>query len=130
MSLIGNIIWLIFGGLFAAAGYIIGGLLLCLTIIGIPFGIKAIEFGFMVMLPFGKEVVNTSSGDGCLPMVFNIIWLIVFGWEIALLHLFFGLLLGVTIIGIPFARQHFKLVPVALLPFTYKLAKTAPDIYM
>ena len=129
MSLIGNIIWLIFGGLFAAAGYIIGGLLLCLTIIGIPFGIKAIEFGFMVMLPFGKEVVNTSSGDGCLPMVFNIIWLIVFGWEIALLHLFFGLLLGVTIIGIPFARQHFKLVPVALLPFTYKLAKTAPDIY-
>ena len=129
MSLIGNIIWLIFGGLFAAAGYIIGGLILCLTIIGIPFGIKAIEFGFMVMLPFGKEVVNTSSGDGCLPMVFNIIWLIVFGWEIALLHLFFGLLLGVTIIGIPFARQHFKLVPVALLPFTYKLAKTALDIY-
>ena len=62
-------------------------------------------------------------------MVFNIIWLIVFGWEIALLHLFFGLLLGVTIIGIPFALQHFKLVPVALLPFTYKLAKTAPDIY-
>lgn len=130
MSLIGNIIWLIFGGLFAAAGYIIGGLLLCLTIIGIPFGIKAIEFGFMVMLPFGKEVVNTSSDAGCLPMVFNIIWLIVFGWEIALLHLFFGLLLGVTIIGIPFALQHFKLVPVALLPFTYRLAKTAPDAYM
>ena len=128
MSLIGNIIWLILGGFIAGAGYIIGGLLLCLTIIGIPFGIKAIEFGFMALLPFGKDVVNTSADDGCLPMIFNIIWLIAFGWEIALVHLFFGLLLGVTIIGIPFALQHFKLIPVALLPFTYKLAKTA-DIY-
>ena len=129
MSLIGNIIWLILGGFIAGVGYIIGGLLLCLTIIGIPFGIKAIEFGFTAMMPFGKDVVNTSSGDGCLPMVFNIIWLIAFGWEIALVHLFFGLLLGVTIIGLPFAIQHFKLIPVALLPFTYKLARTAPDVY-
>ena len=129
MSLIGNIIWLILGGFIAGVGYIIGGLLLCLTIIGIPFGIKAIEFGFTAMMPFGKNVVNTSSGDGCLPMVFNIIWLIAFGWEIALVHLFFGLLLGVTIIGLPFAIQHFKLIPVALLPFTYKLARTAPDAY-
>ncbi len=129
MSLIGNIIWLIFGGFIAGVGYIIGGLLLCLTIIGIPFGIKAIEFGFMAMLPFGKDVVNVSSGDGCLSMVFNIIWLLLFGWGIALAHAVFGLILGVTIIGLPFAVQHFKLIPVALLPFTYKLAKTAPDVY-
>ena len=129
MSLIGNIIWLIFGGFIAGVGYIIGGLLLCLTIIGIPFGIKAIEFGFMAMLPFGKDVVNVSSGDGCLSMVFNIIWLLLFGWGIALAHAVFGLILGITIIGLPFAVQHFKLIPVALLPFTYKLAKTAPDVY-
>ena len=129
MSLIGNIIWLIFGGFIAGVGYIIGGLLLCLTIIGIPFGIKAIEFGFMAMLPFGKDVVNVSSGDGCLSMLFNIIWLLLFGWGIALAHAVFGLILGVTIIGLPFAVQHFKLIPVALLPFTYKLAKTAPDVY-
>ena len=129
MSLIGNIIWLIFGGFIAGVGYIIGGLLLCLTIIGIPFGIKAIEFGFMAMMPFGKDVVNVSSGDGCLSMVFNIIWLLLFGWGIALAHAVFGLILGVTIIGLPFAVQHFKLIPVALLPFTYKLAKTAPDVY-
>ncbi len=129
MSLVGNIIWLIFGGLIAGAGYIIGGLLLCLTIIGIPFGIKAIEFGFAVMLPFGKDVVSTSSDGGCLAMLFNIIWLLAFGWEIALAHAVFGLILGVTIVGIPFAIQHFKLIPVALLPFTYRLAKTAPEAY-
>ena len=129
MSLIGNIIWLIFGGFIAGVGYIIGGLLLCLTIIGIPFGIKAVEFGFMAMLPFGKDVVNVSSGDGCLSMIFNIIWLLLFGWGIALAHAVFGLILGITIIGLPFAVQHFKLIPVALLPFTYKLAKTAPDVY-
>ena len=129
MSLIGNIIWLIFGGFIAGVGYIIGGLLLCLTIIGIPFGIKAVEFGFMVMLPFGKDVINVSSGDGCLSVAFNIIWLLLFGWGIALAHAVFGVILGVTIIGLPFAVQHFKLIPVALLPFTYKLAKTAPDAY-
>lgn len=129
MSLIGNIIWLIFGGFIAGVGYIIGGLLLCLTIIGIPFGIKAVEFGFMAMLPFGKDVVNVSSGDGCLSVAFNIIWLLLFGWGIALAHAVFGVILGVTIIGLPFAVQHFKLIPVALLPFTYKLAKTAPDAY-
>ena len=129
MSLMGNIIWLIFGGFIAGVGYILGGLLLCLTIIGIPFGIKAIEFGFMAMLPFGKDVVNVSSGDGCLSMIFNIVWLLLFGWGIALAHAVFGVILGVTIIGLPFAAQHFKLIPVALLPFTYKLAKTAPGAY-
>lgn len=129
MSLMGNIIWLIFGGFIAGVGYILGGLLLCLTIIGIPFGIKAIEFGFMAMLPFGKDVVNVSSGDGCLSMIFNIVWLLLFGWGIALAHAVFGVILGVTIIGLPFAVQHFKLIPVALLPFTYKLAKTAPAAY-
>ena len=125
MSLLGNIIWLIFGGFIAGVGYIIGGLLLCLTIIGIPFGIKAIEFGFMVMLPFGKNVVNAPAGDGCVAMIFNIIWLVLFGWEIALAHAVFGLILGITIIGIPFAVQHFKLIPVALLPFTYRLAASS-----
>ncbi len=129
MSLVGNIIWLIFGGFIAGGGYILGGLALCVTIIGIPFGVKAIEFGFAVMLPFGKEVVSTSSEGGFLATVFNIIWLVVFGWEIALAHALFGLVLGITIVGIPFAIQHFKLIPVALLPFTYKLAKTAPDAY-
>lgn len=124
MSLIGNIVWLIFGGFFAGLGYIIGGLALCITIIGLPLGLKAIGFGFTVMSPFGKSVQTTDGGEGCLSMVFNILWLLLFGWEIALIHIGFGIAFAVTIIGIPFALQHFKLVPVALFPFSYKLAKT------
>ncbi len=124
VSLLGNIIWLIFGGLIAGVGYIFGGLLLCLTIIGIPLGTKAIRFGFEVMTPFGKTIEASDSGSGCVATLFNIIWLVLFGWEIALVHIAGGIALGITIIGIPFAMQHFKLVPVALFPFSYRLAKS------
>ena len=122
MSLIGNIIWLIFGGFFAGLGYIIGGLGMCLTIIGIPFGIQSIKIGIDTFTPFGKEIVETDGAGGFLGVVFNIIWLILFGWEIALAHLIGALLLGITIIGIPFAKQHLKLLPLALAPFGRHLA--------
>ena len=121
MSFIGNVLWFVFGGFFVGLGYIIGGLLLCVTIIGIPWGIKAIQFGFNNMTPFGKVTVPTKGGGGCLPMAMNIIWLVLFGWEIAFVHLVAGIIFGITIIGIPFAKQHFKLIPIALLPFTYEL---------
>jgi len=121
MSLIGNIIWLIFGGFLAGLGYILGGLLLMLTIIGIPFGLKSIQLGKSTLTPFGKEVVEAESHGGCLQLIFTIIWVILFGWEIAIAHLLGGLLLAITIIGIPFAKQHFKLIPVALFPFIYNL---------
>jgi uncharacterized membrane protein YccF (DUF307 family) len=121
MSFIGNIIWLIFGGFFAGIGYILGGLLLILTIIGIPFGKKSIRLGVATLAPFGKEVVQTDTKGGCLQLVFSIIWIILFGWEIAIAHLVGGAILAITIIGIPFAKQHFKLIPVALLPFVYDL---------
>lgn len=121
MSLLGNIIWLIFGGFIAALGYILGGLLLCLTIVGIPFGLKAIQLGTASLTPFGKEVVEIDSSGGCLQLVFTVLWVLLFGWEIALAHLTGGLLLLITIVGIPFAKQHFKLIPVALFPFVYDL---------
>lgn len=121
MSFIGNIIWLIFGGFLAGLGYIVGGLLLCLTIIGIPFGIKSIQLGVANFTPFGKEVVETKSASGCLSLVFTIIWIVLFGWEIALAHLVSAGILAITIVGIPFAKQHFKLIPVALFPFIYDL---------
>jgi uncharacterized membrane protein YccF (DUF307 family) len=117
MSLIGNIIWLIFGGFFAGLGYIIGGLLLCITIIGIPFGLQSIKLGFATFAPFGKEVVEAPNANGCLQVLFNIIWIVLFGWEIAIAHLVGAFLLAITIIGIPFAIQHVKLIPLALLPF-------------
>jgi uncharacterized membrane protein YccF (DUF307 family) len=121
LSLIGNIVWIIFGGLFAALGYILGGVSLCLTIIGIPFGWKAIQLGIAAFAPFGKEVVQTRGGSNFLALLFNILWLIVFGWGIALVHIVFGIILTVTIVGIPFGKQHFKLVMLALFPFSYRL---------
>ncbi len=117
MSLIGNIIWLIFGGFVAGLGYIIGGLLLCATIIGIPFGVQGIKLGFASFAPFGKEVVAGPNADSPLRLIFNLIWLVLFGWEIAVAHLLSALILAITIIGIPFAKQHMKLLPVALFPF-------------
>ncbi len=117
MRLLGNILWLIFGGFIAGLGYIIGGLLMCLTIIGIPFGVQAIKLGMATFAPFGKEVVEIPHANGCLRVVFNVLWLVLFGWEIALAHLASGALLAITIIGIPFAVQHIKLIPLALFPF-------------
>lgn len=117
MSIIGNIIWLIFGGFFAGLGYIIGGLLLCLTIIGIPFGVQSIKIGFATFAPFGKEIVEGPHANSPLRLIFNLIWIVLFGWEIAVAHLLGAFLLGITIIGIPFALQHIKLIPLALLPF-------------
>ncbi len=117
MALLGNLIWLIFGGFLSGVGYIIGGLGLCLTIVGIPFGLQTIKLGLATFTPFGKEVKVDAEASGIIVMVFNVIWVILFGWEIALSHLIHGAILFVTIIGIPFAQQHFKLIPLALFPF-------------
>lgn len=121
MSFIGNIIWLIFGGFLSGLGYIVGGLLFCLTIIGIPFGKQAIKLGVATMTPFGREIVVAEEFDNPLSLLFNILWVIVFGWEIAVSHFVHGLILAITIIGLPFAKQHFKLIPLALFPFGREL---------
>ena len=121
MSFLGNLIWLIFGGFFAGMGYILGGLVLCLTIIGIPFGLRVISLGVATLAPFGKEVVPRERGDGCLPLLFNVIWIVLFGWEIAIAHLVGAGLLAITIIGIRFAKQHIKLIPISFAPFSYDL---------
>jgi uncharacterized membrane protein YccF (DUF307 family) len=123
MSLIGNILWLIFGGLLSGLGYILGGLLMCLTIVGIPFGIQSMKLGVATFAPFGKRVVEDPGANGALQILLNIVWLILFGWEIALAHLVHAGILAITIIGIPFALQHLKLVPVALLPLGRSLRR-------
>jgi uncharacterized membrane protein YccF (DUF307 family) len=117
MNLIGNLIWLIFGGFVSFVGYMVSGLLLCLTIIGIPFGLQCFKIGFFTLLPFGRQVREVPGQTGCLSTIFNIIWIFVGGIWIALVHLGFGLLLAITIIGIPFARQHFKLMSLSFTPF-------------
>ena len=121
MSLLGNILWLIFGGFVAGFLYILGGLLLCLTIIGIPFGLQTIKIGMATFAPFGKEVVESENANGLLPVCFNVIWVLLFGWEIAIAHLTSALLLAITIIGLPFAKQHLKLLVVSMLPFGHDL---------
>jgi uncharacterized membrane protein YccF (DUF307 family) len=121
MSLLGNIIWLIFGGFLAGIGYILGGILACLTIIGIPFGQQAIKLGVATMTPFGREIVPTPEAGSTLNIILNIVWILVIGWGIAVTHLTSAAVLAVTIIGIPFALQHIKLIPLALFPFGREL---------
>ena len=110
MKFLGNIIWLICGGLLTAVEYLISSLLLMVTIIGIPFGLQA-------LWPFGSRVTDNGNSGGCLCLVMNVIWIFIGGFWICLTHLFFGLLLCITIIGIPFGRQHFKMAALALSPF-------------
>jgi len=117
MTTLGNIIWLIFGGFFTALGYFVGGFVLCLTIIGIPFGLQCFKLGVLMLWPFGQRVVGDTANTGCLTLVMNIIWILFGGLWVAIGHIVFGLLLAITIIGIPFARQHFKMVEVSLMPF-------------
>jgi Predicted membrane protein len=121
MKTLGNIIWVIFGGFMIALEYFIAGFLLMITIIGIPFGIQAFKLGVLALWPFGSKVVDDESSSGCLNIIMNIIWIIVGGFWIALTHLFWGILFCITIIGIPFGKQHFKLILLALVPFGKKV---------
>lgn len=113
MKLLGNIIWFIFGGLISAIGWFLLGLLLCITIIGIPFGKQCFKFAKLVIAPFGKKV-NTNFGKH--PII-NILWAIFFGWEMALSNLLLGVVYCITIIGIPFGKQWFKMASISFIPF-------------
>lgn len=115
MNLIGNIIWLVFGGLIGFILWMLAGAILCITIVGIPFGLQCFKIAGFVLWPFGREIELGHFGAGGL--VLNIIWLIVFGWEFAITHLVIGLIFCVTIIGIPFGLQHFKFAQLGLIPF-------------
>jgi uncharacterized membrane protein YccF (DUF307 family) len=123
MSFLGNVIWLICGGLVSGIGYIVGGIVMCLTIIGIPFGYQSIKIGIATFAPFGTELVEYEDANARINLVLNVLWLVTVGWIIALHHLIWVVLLGITIIGIPFALQHLKLIPLALLPFGHDLVR-------
>ncbi len=117
MKFIGNIIWIVFGGLLIALEYFIASFLLIITIIGIPFGIQTFKLGILALWPFGSKVREMPNGGGCLTTIMNIIWILIGGIWIALSHIIFGILFCITIIGIPFGKQHFKLAGLALTPF-------------
>jgi uncharacterized membrane protein YccF (DUF307 family) len=120
-NFLGNIIWLIFGGLMAALGYFVGGLVLCFTIIGIPWGLQCFKLAELVLWPFGKKVINESNDMGCLNLTFNFIWILFGGLYTAIVHIVMGIILCITIIGIPWGRQHFKLIEISLMPFGKKI---------
>ncbi len=124
MSLFANLIFFVFGGFLIFLGYLLGGLLLCITIIGIPFGLMCFRLAGGVLAPFGREVVDTEPPGGAISIIMNIIWIILPGLELAIMHLILALLFGITIIGLPIAAQHMKLVPLALLPFGHVMRDT------
>lgn len=125
MRFIGNVLWLILAGFWLAVAYAIAGLLCFITIVGIPFGIQAFKLGGYALWPFGRVVVRSPNSNLAISALGNVIWFIFCGWWLALLHIFTGLLLMITIIGIPLGIANFKMAGLALLPFGKQIVSIA-----
>ena len=117
MKFIGNILWFLLGGFLISIYYAVMGILFCITIIGIPFGVQLFKIAGFALWPFGHEVIAGPKDSDLLSILMNIIWIIFGGIEIALMHVGFGALCCLTIVGIPFGLQHFKMALLALVPF-------------
>lgn len=117
MQLLGNILWFIFAGLPLFLGYLVAGLAMCVTIVGIPFGLQAFKLAVFSAWPFGRVVVELPHETGCLTLIGNLLWLVIAGVWLALWHIVAGLILCLTIIGIPFGLASFRMAVLALLPF-------------
>ena len=122
MKFLGNILWFVLGGFLISLYYFVVGMLFCITIIGIPFGVQLIKLAGFALWPFGHDIQSDTNDGGCLSIIMNVIWILVGGIEIAMLHLTFGAFLCLTIIGIPFGLQHFKMALLALIPFGKKIS--------
>lgn len=114
MGCLGNIIWLICGGLISGLTWLLVGCLWCITIVGIPIGLQCFKFASLAFFPFGKEV---TYGGGVASLLLNIVWFLLSGLPLAIESALFGILLCITIVGIPFGLQHFKIAKLALMPF-------------
>ena len=117
MGCLMNVLWLVFGGILTAVEYMIASLLMMITIVGIPFSMQIMKVAGLALWPFGKEVRSGERSGGCLYILMNVLWIFLGGIWICLSHLGFGVLLCITVIGIPFGMQHFKLAALALAPF-------------
>ena len=118
MVLLGNLLWIIVGGgIIVFFCYLIGGLVLCCTIVGIPFGVQCIKLSLLGLMPFGQEVRDTKAASGFLAIVMNVLWIFIGGIELVITHLVFAVILAITIVGLPFAKQHLKLASMAMTPF-------------
>ena len=117
MKFIGNILWMVLGGFIISLYYALVGLLFCISIIGIPFGMQLFKMAGLALWPFGHDVTPGANDGGCLSLIMNVIWIVLGGIEIALMHVTLGIGFCITIIGIPFGLQHFKMALLALVPF-------------
>ena len=117
MKILGNIIWVLFGGFFIALEYFVSSIGLFITIIGIPFGIQTLKLGVLALWPFGSQVVDIPQSSGCLSFLMNVIWFILPGWLLALGHLITAAFQAITIIGIPLAIANIKMIPITCFPF-------------
>jgi uncharacterized membrane protein YccF (DUF307 family) len=115
-SLVLNVIWVVFSGFWLFVGYLFAGALWCITIIGIPFGVQAFKLGLFSLWPFGRAVVKRPTSGG-LNVVMNVLWVVLTGLWLAIGHVVAGIVLCITIIGIPLGLGNFKLVPLAIWPF-------------
>jgi len=122
MKLLGNICWFLFGGLLSGISWILVGCICCITIVGIPFGSQCFKFASLSFAPFGKDV---EYGGGAISFIVNIIWLILFGIPMAIENLIFGCLWCITIVGIPFGLQFFKIAKLALMPFGSRITSNS-----
>ncbi len=120
MRFLGNLLWVILGGLGSAISWCMAGILWCITIVGIPVGVQCFKLAGLSLLPFGKEV---RYGGGAGKTILNVLWIIFSGWVLALEHALLGVLFCITIIGIPFGKQYFKLAKLALMPFGATVVK-------
>lgn len=120
MKTIGNIVWFVLCGVWLGIAYLLAGLLACITLIGIPFGIQSFKLAGYVMWPFGRELVE-SAGHRFSKGVMNIVWIVIGGLWLALAHLLFGIVLCITILGIPFGLKNFSMARLALFPFDYSV---------
>ncbi len=118
MKFLGNVLWILFGGLISGLGWLLEGVIWCVTVVGIPWGLQCFKFASLTFAPFGKEV---EYGGGPVSCLANVIWLLISGIPMAVVTGAFGLLWCITIVGIPFGKQFFKIARLALMPFGAKI---------
>jgi uncharacterized membrane protein YccF (DUF307 family) len=128
MRLILNVLWFVLSGVWTAIAYAVAGLLMCITIIGIPFGVQAFKLAGYALWPFGRALAPTGRRPG-LSLIGNVLWFILAGWWLALVHLLTGIALCLTIIGIPLGIASFKLAGAALVPFGKEIITLPPGVY-
>lgn len=120
LRFLGNLLWFLLGGFVVGLGWILAGIVYCITIIGIPIGVQCFKFAGLVMWPFGKQILYSSVRVG--KTLANILWILLFGWHMALSSAVLGIVFCITIIGIPFGKQYFKIAQLALMPFGAEIA--------